>query len=134
MKKEKQIRSYKRRTKTGKIVTVKAHMAKYDAADKTKEVSKKEGAGKELKAKKNKMPDLSTHEGQMSYIRSRVKELPEESRKRLNVFLRRASTGAISTTSLWRKYQGEKYPKNKRQRSMPVPWDKKAWGDMAHSD
>lgn len=59
MKKEKQIRSYKRRTKTGKTVTVKAHTAKYDAADKAKEVSKKEGAGKELKAKKNKMPDYN---------------------------------------------------------------------------
>lgn len=77
---------------------------------------------------------LTTHEGQMSYIRSRVKELPEESRKRLNTFLRRASTGAISTTDLWRKYQREKYPKNKRQWSMPVPWDKRSWSDMAHSD
>lgn len=81
-----------------------------------------------------KSQSLSTHEGQMSYIRSRVKELPEESRKRLNTFLRKASTGAISTTDLWRKYQREKYPKNKRQWSMPVPWDKRAMSDMAHSD
>lgn len=85
-------------------------------------------------AKKTKSPDLSIHEGQMSYIRSRVKELPEESRKRLSTFLRKASTGAISTTDLWRKYQKEKYPKNKKQWSMPVPWDKRAMSDMAHSD
>lgn len=89
---------------------------------------------KKVTTKKTKSPDLSTHEGQMSYIKSRVKELPEESRKRLNTFLRRASTGVISTTDLWRKYQREKYPKNKRQWSMPVPWDKRAWSDMAHSD
>lgn len=89
---------------------------------------------KKVATKKTKSPDLSTHEGQMSYIRSRVKELPEESRKRLNTFLRRASTGVISTTALWRKYQREKYPKGKRQWSLPVPWDKRAWSDMAHSD
>lgn len=52
MKKEKQVRSYKRRTKSGKTVTVKAHTAKYEAADKAKEVSKKEGAGKELEERK----------------------------------------------------------------------------------
>ena len=45
MKKEKQVRSYKRRTKSGKIITVKAHTAKYEAADeKAKKSSKKEGA------------------------------------------------------------------------------------------
>lgn len=57
MKKEKQVKSYKRRTKSGKVVTVKAHTAKYEASDKAKEVSKKEGAGKELEAKRNKMPN-----------------------------------------------------------------------------
>lgn len=101
------------------------------------ETSSKSSTGtsvKKVTTKKTKSPDLSTHEGQMSYIKSRVKELPEESRKRLNTFLRRASTGVISTTDLWRKYQREKYPKNKRQWSMPVPWDKMAWSDMAHSD
>lgn len=55
MKKEKQVRSYKRRTKSGKTVTVKAHTAKYEAADeKAKEVSKKPGAGKELEERKKK--------------------------------------------------------------------------------
>ena len=55
MKKERQVRSYKRRTKSGKTVTVKAHTAKYEAADeKAKEVSKKLGAGKELEERKKK--------------------------------------------------------------------------------
>lgn len=59
MKKEKQVRSYKRRTKSGKIVTVKAHTAKYEAADeKAKEVSKKPGAGKELAERKGKWTQL----------------------------------------------------------------------------
>ena len=59
MKKEKQVRSYKRRTKSGKTVTVKAHTAKYEAADeKAKEVSKKPGAGKELEERKKKPMQL----------------------------------------------------------------------------
>lgn len=59
MKKEKQVRSYKRRTKSGKIVTVKAHTAKYEAADeKAKEASKKPGAGKELEERKKKPVQL----------------------------------------------------------------------------
>lgn len=59
MKKEKQVRSYKRRTKSGRTVTVKAHTAKYEAADeKAKEVSKKPGAGKELEERKKKPVQL----------------------------------------------------------------------------
>lgn len=59
MKKEKQVRSYKRRTKSGKTVIVKAHTAKYEAADeKAKEVSKKPGAGKELEERKKKPVQL----------------------------------------------------------------------------
>lgn len=58
MKKEKQVRSYKRRTKSGKTVTVRAHTAKYEAADKAKEVSKKEGAGKELEERRKKPTQL----------------------------------------------------------------------------
>lgn len=58
MKKEKQIKSYQRRTKSGKLVTVKAHTASYEAAEKAKEAAKKKGAGGELEAKKAKeMPD-----------------------------------------------------------------------------
>lgn len=44
MKKEKIIRSYKRRTKSGKIITVRQHRAKYDARDiVTGSLSKKSG-------------------------------------------------------------------------------------------
>lgn len=49
MKKEKQIRSYTRRAKSGKTVTVRAHSAKYDAADDlVKSLLKKKGSGKEF--------------------------------------------------------------------------------------
>lgn len=49
MKKEKQIKSYTRRTKSGKMVTVRAHSAKYDAADDlVKSLLKKKGSGKEF--------------------------------------------------------------------------------------
>jgi hypothetical protein len=45
MKKEKTIRTYQRKTKSGKITTVKSHTAKYDAAA---EVAKRLHARKEL--------------------------------------------------------------------------------------
>lgn len=54
MKKEKQIKSYQRKTKSGKMVTVKAHTAKYDAAEKAREAARKKGAGKELEERKKK--------------------------------------------------------------------------------
>lgn len=53
MKQEKQVKSYTRRTKSGKTITVKAHTAKYEAADK-KDASKKKGAGKEIEDLKGK--------------------------------------------------------------------------------
>ena len=53
MKAEKKVRTYTRRTKSGKTVTVKAHTAKYEAADK-KDAAKKKGAGKELEERKKK--------------------------------------------------------------------------------
>lgn len=62
MKKEKQVRSYQRRTKSGKTVTVKAHTAKYDAAEMVKEaLKKKKGAGTEFekKAGLREMPDYN---------------------------------------------------------------------------
>lgn len=58
MKKEKQIRTYQRRTKSGKMVTVRAHTAKYDAADKAKEMATKKGAGKELEDRKKKTEEV----------------------------------------------------------------------------
>lgn len=62
MKKEKKVRTYQRRTKTGKLVTVKQHTAKYDAAEKAKEMLKKKGAGDELSAKKKTKPVSSAGE------------------------------------------------------------------------
>lgn len=47
-KKEKTVKAHQRKTKSGKIIVVKAHKAKYDAADdKKKNTPKKEGAGEE---------------------------------------------------------------------------------------
>lgn len=57
MQKEKQIKSYQRKTKSGKVVTVKAHTAKYTAADMAAEaLRKKHGAGNELEGLKRKSP------------------------------------------------------------------------------
>lgn len=53
MKAEKKVKSYTRRTKSGKTVVVKAHTAKYEAADK-KEATKKKGSGKEIEEIMNK--------------------------------------------------------------------------------
>lgn len=58
MKKEKQVKSYQRRTKSGKMVTVRAHTATYDAAEAAKEAAKKVGAGKELEERKKKPVQL----------------------------------------------------------------------------
>lgn len=58
MKKEKTIRTYQRRTKTGKVVTVKQHTAKYDATEALKEMAKRKGAGNELEKRKEASKDL----------------------------------------------------------------------------
>lgn len=82
MKKEKTVRTYQRRTKTGKVVTVRQHTAKYDAAEKAKEVSKKEGAGKELEAKRNKMPNPNLPMNEyLDELKKRKQEVKEESEK-----------------------------------------------------
>lgn len=84
MKKEKQVRSYKRRTKSGKTITVKAHTAKYEAADKkAKEVSKKEGAGKELEEHKKKPVQLEIpfDKEEEKKVLSEVKEAAKKSEK-----------------------------------------------------
>lgn len=54
MKKEKKVRTYQRRTKSGKTITVRAHTASYEAAEKAKEAAKKKGAGDELSSKVKK--------------------------------------------------------------------------------
>lgn len=62
MRKEKVVKSYQRKTKSGKVVTVKAHKVEYDASDKSKSTTKKKGSGKELEEKMNKrkkeIPDI----------------------------------------------------------------------------
>lgn len=52
MKKEKTVKTYQRRTKSGKMVTVRQHTASYDAAEKAKGAAKRKGAGDELTKKK----------------------------------------------------------------------------------
>ena len=53
MKKEKTVRTYQRKTKSGKIVTVRSHKASYDAAEEVrKNAKKKVGAGSEFEKKK----------------------------------------------------------------------------------
>ena len=56
MQKEKSVKSYTRRTKSGKTVVVHAYKAKYDAAEEIrKALAKKEGAGKELANRKKQV-------------------------------------------------------------------------------
>lgn len=63
MKKEKNIKAYQRRTKTGKMVTVKAHTAKYDAAEELKKAAARAlGAGGELMSKKAKRQEVSPYD------------------------------------------------------------------------
>lgn len=53
MKKEKTVRTYKRRTKSGKMITVHAYKASYNAVEEARKAStKKDGAGSELSKKK----------------------------------------------------------------------------------
>lgn len=77
MKKEKQVKTYQRRTKSGKVVTVKAHTAKYDAVEKAKEAAKKKGAGSELEAKKGSVKEA---------ISSRSKKEAEPIREQLEKY------------------------------------------------
>lgn len=92
MKKEKTIRTYQRRTKTGKVVTVKQHTAKYDAAEALKEAAKKKGAGDELEKLKKKSVDKPTEEEVAEFeklLDSFPEELDERERKmRLKQFMK----------------------------------------------
>lgn len=66
MKKEKQIKSYTRRTKSGKTVTVRAHSAKYDAADDlVKSLLKKKGSGKEFELAVDKLVNETADSGRL---------------------------------------------------------------------
>lgn len=60
MKKEKQVRSYQRRTKSGKVITVRAHTSCYEASDRSrKTASSRKGAGEEIVSKMRKRNMLS---------------------------------------------------------------------------
>ena len=57
MQKEKSVRTYQRKSKNGKVVTVRSYKAKYDAAEEArKEMAKRAGAGEEFKKKKSSAP------------------------------------------------------------------------------
>ena len=57
MQKEKSVRTYQRKSKNGKVITVRSYKAKYDAAEEArKEMAKRAGAGDELKKKKSAAP------------------------------------------------------------------------------
>lgn len=77
MKKEKTVRSYQRRTKSGKVVTVRQHTAKYEASEKPK----KKGAGVELESKRKasilEMPDYKLD------MKDYLGELKKGSKKKL---------------------------------------------------
>lgn len=82
MKKEKTIRTYQRKTKSGKITTVKPHAAKYDAAaEVAKKAARKKGAGGELQAKITKMPDpkLEPRETKKAPAKKQKKSAPKSS-------------------------------------------------------
>lgn len=83
MKKEKKIKTYQRKTKSGKMVTVKAHTAKYDAAEKQKETAKKKGAGTELEEKKKsfKQLEIPFDFGDEKKVLEEVKEQEEPKKK-----------------------------------------------------
>lgn len=83
MKKEKKVRTYQRRTKSGKTVTVRAHTASYEAAEKAKEAAKKRGAGDELssKVKKGEEWKLPMDEFLKKLKEERVQKRDEESKK-----------------------------------------------------
>ena len=73
MKKEKKVRTYQRRTKSGKTITVRAHTASYEAAEKAKEAAKKKGAGEELSSKikrKDRRRIMKTSIDQSNYNRA----------------------------------------------------------------
>lgn len=83
MKKEKKVRTYQRRTKSGKTITVRAHTASYEAAEKAKEAAKKKGAGEELssKVKKGEEWKLPMDEFLKKLKEERAQKRDEETKK-----------------------------------------------------
>lgn len=83
MKKEKKVRTYQRRTKSGKTITVRAHTASYEAAEKAKEVAKKDGAGDEIVERKKKNWELPMDEFLKKLKEERAQKREEEESKRV---------------------------------------------------
>lgn len=83
MKKEKKVRTYQRRTKSGKTVTVRAHTASYEAAEKAKEAAKKKGAGDEIAERKKKNWELPMNEFLKKLKEERAQKREEEESKRV---------------------------------------------------
>lgn len=83
MKKEKKVRTYQRRTKSGKTITVRAHTASYEAAEKAKEAAKKKGAGDEISERKKKNWELPMDEflKKMKEERLQKRDDEEETKK-----------------------------------------------------
>ena len=126
MKKEKTIRTYQRRTKSGKVVTVRQHTASYDAAEKLREMAKKKGAGKEFEDRKSKgMPDPSLPlEQYLDELSKRKKESEAEdsvdvSREDAKTQEKGAKRLSNKVTSLEKKLHDLKYTYSGLKRSDP---------------
>lgn len=119
MKKEKQVKSYSRKTKSGKMVTVKAHTAKYDSAeDIAKEILKKKGAGSELEARmKNKGKQL-----ELPFDEEEKIEKDEKDEKKVPEKEKTAKVAKGKSTKT--KTKNEKQPADKQSLSQA---DFKAW-------
>lgn len=109
MKKEKQVKSYQRRTKSGKMVTVRAHTAKYEAADKSKEVAKKKGAGKELEERKKKPVQMEIPFGKEEEKKV-LDEVKETAEKKTAKKVRPVGSGTNGPTP--KEPKGKKYTVN----------------------
>ena len=113
MKAEKKVRTYTRKSKTGKTVVVKAHTAKYEAA---KEKTKK-GAGKEIEdlkgKKKTPIVEKSEPEIETPFTKEEFKEWHEgtgsDADKKVTKFLRR-QLGPIGYQKFKKKAQNTKTP------------------------
>lgn len=83
MKKEKKVRTYQRRTKSGKMITVRAHTASYEAAEKAMEAAKKKGAGDEIAEMKKKNWELPMDEYLKKLKEERAQKREDEESKKV---------------------------------------------------
>lgn len=125
MQKEKQVKTYQRRTKSGKMTTVKAHTAKYNAAeDIAKEIiKKKKGAGKELEELKKKPVQLELPLWEDEKEKEEKKEVKEPETKEPKAAKSKKTTSKSKTESsepaftkedfkAWYHWDTENDPKN----------------------